>query len=68
MGRNMDRRLQPWLHILICMLIVLRTESSNVDITYVESAVSEGAGNKYLNQHLVINCSYSCIGLLIKRV
>ncbi|KAK4486265.1 hypothetical protein RD792_008935 [Penstemon davidsonii] len=34
---------QQWLYILICMLIVLRTESFFVDITIVQSAVAKGA-------------------------
>ncbi|KAL8054121.1 hypothetical protein ABFX02_05G117300 [Erythranthe guttata] len=39
----MNGKLQELLHIIICMIIVLRTESSYVDITYVESAVAKGA-------------------------
>ncbi|KAI3453920.1 hypothetical protein Pfo_010583 [Paulownia fortunei] len=38
----MNGRLQQWLHILVCMLIVLRTECFYVDITYVQSAVAKG--------------------------
>ncbi|XP_073131930.1 pectin acetylesterase 8-like isoform X2 [Henckelia pumila] len=34
---------QQWLPILVFMLMVLRIESINVDITYVESAVAKGA-------------------------
>ncbi|KAL3632397.1 hypothetical protein CASFOL_025381 [Castilleja foliolosa] len=36
-------RLCKWLHILVFMLIVLRTESLFVSITYLQSAVAKGA-------------------------
>ncbi|KAL3640360.1 hypothetical protein CASFOL_015328 [Castilleja foliolosa] len=40
-------RLCKWLHILVFMLIVLRTESLFVSITYLQSAVAKGADRGY---------------------
>ncbi|KAK4422434.1 Pectin acetylesterase 8 [Sesamum alatum] len=39
----MNGRLQQWSVFVVCLLIVLRTESFFVDITYVQSAVAKGA-------------------------
>ncbi|KAL3619109.1 Pectin acetylesterase 8 [Castilleja foliolosa] len=39
----MNGKLQTWLHILVCMLILLKAESFPVDITFVQSAVGKGA-------------------------
>ncbi|PIM97706.1 hypothetical protein CDL12_29817 [Handroanthus impetiginosus] len=39
----MNGKLQKWIQVLVFMLILLRTESFLVDITYVESAVANGA-------------------------
>lgn len=46
MGRNMNGRLHQWLFILVSLMILLRTESFFVDITYVQSAVAKGGGKK----------------------
>ncbi|KAL0327676.1 UNVERIFIED_CONTAM: Pectin acetylesterase 8 [Sesamum angustifolium] len=43
MDRNMNGRLQQWSVFVVCLMIVLRTESFFVDITYVQSAVAKGA-------------------------
>ncbi|KAL0312314.1 UNVERIFIED_CONTAM: Pectin acetylesterase 8 [Sesamum radiatum] len=45
----MSGRLLKCLHILVFMLIVLRTESFYVNITYVRSAVAKGAGGGWCN-------------------
>ncbi|XP_027081063.1 pectin acetylesterase 8 [Coffea arabica] len=39
----LNGRLHLWFHILVNVLILLRTEAFFVDITYVESAVAKGA-------------------------
>ncbi|KAL0447636.1 UNVERIFIED_CONTAM: Pectin acetylesterase 8 [Sesamum latifolium] len=39
----MNGRLQKWSVFVVCLMIVLRTESFFVDITYVQSAVAKGA-------------------------
>ncbi|XP_011073252.1 pectin acetylesterase 8-like [Sesamum indicum] len=39
----MNGRLQQWSVFVVCLMIVLRTESFFVDITYVQSAVAKGA-------------------------
>lgn len=36
-------RISQWLQILVCVVILLRTEGFNVGITYVENAVAKGA-------------------------
>ncbi|XP_052209141.1 pectin acetylesterase 8-like [Diospyros lotus] len=36
-------RLGQWLHFLVCVLLVLKTEGFDVGITYVQSAVAKGA-------------------------
>ncbi|KAL6533704.1 Pectin acetylesterase 8 [Orobanche hederae] len=43
MDRLICGRLCTWLHILVFMLIVLRTESLFVNITYIQSAAAKGA-------------------------
>lgn len=42
----MNGRLQQWLFILVSLMILLRTESFFVDITYVQSAVAKGGGER----------------------
>ncbi|CAA3004144.1 pectin acetylesterase 8-like isoform X2 [Olea europaea var. sylvestris] len=49
----MNGRLQEFLYILVCMLIMIRTEEFLVDITYVQSAVAKGAGK-------TLRCSECC--------
>lgn len=39
-----DKRLAQWLNLLVCALILLKTEGFPVDITYLQSAVAKGAG------------------------
>ncbi|GMQ03747.1 hypothetical protein CsSME_00049426 [Camellia sinensis var. sinensis] len=36
-------RISQWLQILVCVMILLKTEGFNVGITYVENAVAKGA-------------------------
>ena len=37
-------RLGQWLQMLVCVLILLKTEGFYVGITYVQNAVAKGAG------------------------
>lgn len=47
MHRTMSGIFKQWLPILVFMLVVVGIESVNVDITYLESAVANGAGKEY---------------------
>lgn len=44
-------RLIQWLNLLLCALLLLKTEGVNVGITYVQNAVAKGAGEKLLPEH-----------------
>jgi hypothetical protein len=41
-------RLIQSLNLLLCTLLLLKTEGFNVGITYVQNAVAKGAGEKLL--------------------
>ena len=45
---RMNTRIDQCLCLFVCVLLLLKTEGSYVNITYVQSAVSKGAGEKIL--------------------
>ena len=44
MQKMVNGRRSIWLYVLVCGLILLKTEGFNIGITYVETAVAKGAG------------------------
>jgi hypothetical protein len=48
MCRMAGTRLVQWLNLLLCALVLLKTEGADVGITFVQDAVAKVAGKKLL--------------------
>ncbi|XP_028077115.1 uncharacterized protein LOC114279110 [Camellia sinensis] len=54
MKRMNSGRLSQWLQILVCVVILLKTEGFNVGITYVENAVAKGFVWMGVHRHTIM--------------